>query len=44
MEILLSHLPRRNRKVLEAMADGGTQRETSKELGVMQGYIATALE
>lgn len=43
-KILLSHLSRRDRKVLEAMADGGKQSEAAKELGVTQGYISTALK
>jgi len=43
-KILLNHIPRRDRKVLEAMADGGKQREAAKELGVTQGYISTALK
>lgn len=43
-ELLLSHISRRDRRVLEAMADGGKQKEAAKELGVTQGYISTALK
>lgn len=43
-ELLLSHISRRDRRILEAMADGGKQREAAKELEVTQGYISTALK
>ncbi len=43
-EILLGNLPRQDRKILEAMSDGKTQKQAAEELGVTQGYISSALK
>ena len=43
-EILLNHLPHQDRKIMEIMSDGNTQKEAAEELGVTQGYISSALK
>ncbi len=43
-DILSGNLPHQDRKILEVMSDGNTQKEAAKELGVTQGYISSALK
>ncbi len=43
-EILLNHLPHQDRKIMEIMSDGNSQKQAAEELGVTQGYISSALK
>ena len=43
-EILLGHLPHRDRIILEIMSGDKTQKDAAEELGVTQGYIASTLK